>query len=149
MKLRSQLLIWCFMLCMGGAVAAQESAPESKGESSQQPTVPAVPLRVRVSRGVSQAMAVKKVQSEYPPEARAAHIQGEVILRIIVSREGDVSKVSLVSGHPLLAPSAIDAVKQIQALSAQWKAGRGRHPDSGEFYALRKLALHYSGNMTV
>jgi len=112
MKLRSQLLIWCFMLYMGGALAAQESAPESKGESSQQPTVPALPLRVRVSRGVSQAMAVKKVQPEYPPEARAAHIQGEVILRIIVSREGDVSKVSLVSGHPLLAPSAIDAVKQ-------------------------------------
>ncbi len=39
-------------------------------------------------------------------------IQGLVTLRILISRQGDVSQVTLVSGHPALAPLAIDAVKQ-------------------------------------
>jgi TonB family protein len=98
------------MLCVAAVLAAQESAPESKGEPA--PQQPPVPMRVRVSRGVSQAMIVKKVQPEYPQEAREQRIQGEVVLRIIVSREGEVSKVTLISGHPLLAPAAKDAVKQ-------------------------------------
>jgi TonB family protein len=117
MKHGRQLLTWYLMLCMACALAAQESAPESKGESSpqstaQQPQADVRPLRVRVSRSISQAMVEKKVQPEYPPEARAAHIQGEVVLRIIVSREGGVSKADLISGHPLLAEAAKDAVKQ-------------------------------------
>jgi TonB family protein len=115
----SKLMISCFVLCAGTALFAQQATPESKGETTPQQT-PAqqpqaavrAPLRIRVSRGVSEAMIAKKVQPEYPEEAREAHLQGEVVLRIIISREGDVSKVVLISGHPLLAGAAIDAVKQ-------------------------------------
>jgi len=69
-------------------------------------------MRIRISRGVSQAQVVKKVQPEYPQEAREANIQGEVVLRITISREGDVSKAELVSGDAMLAAAAIDAVEQ-------------------------------------
>jgi periplasmic protein TonB len=35
-----------------------------------------------------------------------------VVLKVEISPEGDVTDLSLVSGHPLLVPAAIDAVKQ-------------------------------------
>lgn len=115
MKHRSKLLIWCLMLCLGSAFAAQEPAPQAKSEPDQQQSPapqPQVPTRIRVSQGVAQGLIVKKVQPEYPPMARAARIQGDVILKVSISREGDVSTVNLISGHPLLAAAAIDAVKQ-------------------------------------
>jgi protein TonB len=48
----------------------------------------------------------------YPPEARAARIQGTVVLRALIAQTGDIESVSLISGHPMLAPAAIEAVKQ-------------------------------------
>jgi TonB family protein len=70
------------------------------------------PQRVRVSAGVSAGLLERKVQPDYPPEAREAHIQGTVLLRAVISKDGSIEKLTLVSGHPMLAPAAIDAVKQ-------------------------------------
>ena len=55
---------------------------------------------------------VHRVQPEYPPLARQARIQGTVILRAIVNREGRIENLQLVSGHPMLVQAAIDAVRQ-------------------------------------
>ena len=70
------------------------------------------PKRVRVSEKVSQTLLIKSVNPRYPAGALSARIQGSVILQAIISREGDVTEVKLVSGHPMLVPSAIDAVKR-------------------------------------
>jgi TonB family protein len=70
------------------------------------------PMRVRVSQGVTQAMIVSKVAPTYPPDARAARIQGSVVMAVVIGKDGNVQEVSLVSGDPMLAPAAIDAVKQ-------------------------------------
>lgn len=59
-----------------------------------------------------QALLVKRVAPIYPPLARQARIQGVVVLDIIINKTGHVSDVKLVSGHPMLAPAAIAAVKQ-------------------------------------
>jgi protein TonB len=67
---------------------------------------------VRVSQGVFQGLNVTKVQPIYPPDARAARIQGTVVLNAIISPAGDVASLQLISGHPLLVGSAMDAVKQ-------------------------------------
>jgi len=72
----------------------------------------AVPQRVRVSESIGQAFIVKKVDPVYPPLARQARIQGSVILQVRINKSGDVESVQLFSGHPMLAPAAIDAVKQ-------------------------------------
>jgi periplasmic protein TonB len=72
----------------------------------------ATPQRVRVSQGVSQGLLVKRVQPNYPPLARQARIQGTVVLRAVISKDGSIENLTLVSGHPMLAPAAIDAVKQ-------------------------------------
>jgi TonB family protein len=70
------------------------------------------PQRVRVSSGVMQALLVKKVPPQYPQDAKDQHIHGVVVLKINTDKEGNVYQAELVSGHPQLAPAAIEAVKQ-------------------------------------
>ncbi len=82
---------------------------------SSTPTVApkiATPQRVRVSSGVVQGLLVRRVNPVYPPLARQARIQGTVILQAQISKTGDIENLQLISGHPMLAPAAIEAVKQ-------------------------------------
>lgn len=72
----------------------------------------ATPQRVRVSQGVSTGLLIRKVTPNYPPLARQARIQGQVILQAEISKDGTIQNLQLISGHPMLAPAAIEAVKQ-------------------------------------
>ncbi len=72
----------------------------------------ATPQRVRVSQGVSQGLLIHQVKPAYPPLARQARIQGSVVLQAVIAKDGTIQNLHLVSGHPMLAPSAIEAVKQ-------------------------------------
>lgn len=82
---------------------------------SSTPTVApkiATPQRVRVSSGVVSGLLVRKVNPVYPPLARQARIQGTVVLQAQISKDGNIENLQLISGHPMLAPAAIEAVKQ-------------------------------------
>jgi len=68
--------------------------------------------RVRVSQGVASGYLIKKVQPNYPPLARQARIQGQVVLHAEISKEGTITNLQLISGHAMLAPAAIEAVRQ-------------------------------------
>jgi len=72
----------------------------------------ATPQRVRVSSGVSTGLLIKKVTPTYPPLAKQARIQGHVLLQAEISKDGTIQNLQLISGHPMLAPAAIEAVKQ-------------------------------------
>ncbi len=72
----------------------------------------ATPQRVRVSQGVTQGLLIRKIQPTYPPLARQARIQGSVLLQAEISKDGSIQNLRLISGHPMLAPAAIEAVKQ-------------------------------------
>src|SRR5438874_11378654 len=72
----------------------------------------ATPQRVRVSAGVTSGLKVRDVKPNYPPLARQARIQGQVVLHAVIDKDGSIKGLTLVSGHPMLAPAAIDAVKQ-------------------------------------
>jgi len=67
---------------------------------------------LQVSKQEMSMLVIKKVPPAYPPAARKAHIQGEVILRATVGRKGDVENLQVVSGPAELAPAAVEAVKQ-------------------------------------
>jgi len=89
----------------------------SAQDSSQVPSGGATPEisragRIRVGSNVAAARILEKVGPEYPERAREAHVQGTVRLHIIVGVDGDVKQTELVSGHPLLAQAAIDAVRK-------------------------------------
>jgi len=72
---------------------------------------PVVPQRIRISQGVTTGMLIHKVQPAYPALARSARIQGDVVLKAIIDKEGAIQDLQLVSGHPMLVPAAIEAVK--------------------------------------
>ena len=55
---------------------------------------------------------VHQVLPVYPDLARKAHIQGDVRLQAVITREGTIAELSVISGHPMLAPAALDAVRQ-------------------------------------
>ena len=72
---------------------------------------PAPPKIVRVSQGVTEGLLVRKVVPVYPPMARQAHVQGAVKLQAVIGTDGTIQNLRLLSGHPLLARAAIDAVE--------------------------------------
>jgi protein TonB len=55
---------------------------------------------------------IYRVQPEYPALARQVRIQGLVVLRAIISRDGTIENLQALSGHPLLVPAALNAVRQ-------------------------------------
>ncbi len=68
--------------------------------------------RIRVGGNVAAVNLLHKVTPVYPPDAKQARIQGKVRLTAVIDREGKIIDLQLVSGHPLLAESAIEAVRQ-------------------------------------
>jgi TonB family protein len=67
---------------------------------------------VRIPRREAEALLIEKVQPKYPQDALENRIQGTVILKAQIDKKGYVTSVTLISGHPSLARSAIQAVKQ-------------------------------------
>ena len=72
----------------------------------------ATPTRVRVSAGVQQGNLVNQVKPAYPAIAKSARIQGAVVLQAEISKQGTIENLRVISGHPMLVQSALDAVKQ-------------------------------------
>jgi periplasmic protein TonB len=72
----------------------------------------ATPQRIRISQGVSKGLLVYRIEPTYPPVARLARIQGIVVLTAVIDKDGNIQNLQVVTGHPMLAPAAIDAVKQ-------------------------------------
>lgn len=58
------------------------------------------------------AKVIKKVQPEYPAEARQNNVQGTVKIQVIIQKNGAVTVQNVVEGDPILSPAAIEAVKQ-------------------------------------
>jgi TonB family protein len=68
--------------------------------------------RIKVAGNITAVTIITQTAPIYPPLARQARIQGDVILHAIIDRAGKVAKLEVVSGHPLLAQAAMDAVRQ-------------------------------------
>jgi len=70
------------------------------------------PTRVRVGGNVQPPRAISAPQPVYPALARQARIQGAVVLHAVITRDGRVEELHVISGHPLLIQAAEDAVRQ-------------------------------------
>ena len=55
---------------------------------------------------------IHKVQPAYPHEARAAGIQGTVVMCALIGEDGRIKSPTPISGPQQLIPAAIDAVKK-------------------------------------
>jgi protein TonB len=65
----------------------------------------------RISR-MMEGNIIYRVQPQYPLLARQARVQGIIVLRAMISREGKIEHLQVVSGPALLVKSAMDAVLQ-------------------------------------
>jgi protein TonB len=65
----------------------------------------------KITRSEALSAVVTRVQPDYPPMARQLKMQGTVELTIEVGETGEVVKVDIVSGNPVLTQSAVQAVK--------------------------------------
>ena len=98
------------------------SAPESVHPTDQSPAGSDTPAaspdrgtgsdRVSLSAEIAQSLLVTKIVPSYPRLAREARVQGEVVLDVDISKEGTIERLRTRTGHPMLIPAAIDAVKQ-------------------------------------
>jgi len=68
--------------------------------------------RVQVPASELQSLLISEVQPIYPSLAQQAHVQGLVVLRAVIGKQGTVQSLQLVKGHPLLVNASMDAVKQ-------------------------------------
>jgi protein TonB len=48
----------------------------------------------------------------YPEDAKQARVKGKVVMKAEIDKEGNVEALSVISGDPMLAPAALEAVKQ-------------------------------------
>ncbi len=76
----------------------------------ERPAAPRKPLIV--DHGTQEAKLIHRVQPDYPTLARQVHLSGTVELRAIIAKDGSVINLEVVSGNPILARSAVEAVKQ-------------------------------------
>src|SRR6478735_2312382 len=60
----------------------------------------------------AEEMLAHRVEATYPQMARIAHIQGNVILHVLINKQGHVANIKPVIGHPILIQAALDAVRQ-------------------------------------
>jgi periplasmic protein TonB len=96
---------------IGGIVSAIPTAAPPPPPPVKKEVV-VVPQRIRVGGNVQAAMLIKQPKPLYPPLAKQARIQGTVRFNAIIGKDGTIQNLQLVSGHPLLVPSATEAVRQ-------------------------------------
>ncbi len=99
-----------FLRSLMAAAGQAQAPPAPVARPVETPKAPAAPIVV--SKGVQEAMLIGKVIPRYPRIAMQTRVQGVVHLTALISREGRVTQLQALSGHPLLIPAAIEAVKQ-------------------------------------
>jgi TonB family protein len=72
----------------------------------------APPVRMSLGRDAVKANLIYRVDPIYPEEAKAAGIEGEVFLHVVLATDGTVKDLDLVKGDPILGKAALVAVKQ-------------------------------------
>jgi protein TonB len=78
------------------------------------PVAPSLPPKAKQPpvSVMMEGMILRRVQPVYPEAARKMRIQGPVVLQAIISKEGRIEHLQVVSGHPFLVKAAAEAVQQ-------------------------------------
>lgn len=89
-----------FLACLGlAALAAAQTEPAKQAPS------------LKISSGVAQSFKTHDETPIYPPAARNAGIQGDVILQATIDTKGNIASLKAVQGDPILVKASIEAVR--------------------------------------
>jgi len=93
--------------CDPNSVFRTLSGPEAR-------VIPRPPQPTRQFRQsvIMEGNLIHRVQPEYPFIAKQIHLQGTVVLKAVISREGTIEQATVLAGDPRLAVSALAAVRQ-------------------------------------
>jgi protein TonB len=95
----------------GGAVGALPLDLSTPPPISRvHPAKPAGP--VRVSAGVAAGQLIVPIQPQYPAIARQIRLQGTVVVSAVISTDGRIESLRVLSGPPLLVNAAVQAIRQ-------------------------------------
>jgi protein TonB len=89
-----------------GGIGAAPPPPPPPPKPKPAPTVQ------RIGGNVQASKLIKQPKPIYPPLAKAARVQGTVKFQATIGKDGTIQNLQLLSGPPLLVPSAMEAVKQ-------------------------------------
>jgi protein TonB len=90
----------------------EEARPPAERPATQEARKETAPVRIRVGGEVQDALLVHRIVPAYPSIAKQTRTQGTVVLTAVISREGRVAQLQVISGNVLLVQAAVDAVKQ-------------------------------------
>ena len=92
--------------------ASRPAAPPSKQNRLETLTVTASEKPLEVPSAEQAKRLVRQVPPVYPPLAQTARIEGEVLVTLLIARDGTVKRAEALHGHPYLIPAALKAVAQ-------------------------------------
>jgi protein TonB len=96
-----------------GGVEAGGTRGVLLGEPTPPPAPPPRPIApVRVGGSIRQPRKIRDAVPEYPPIARAARVEGVVILEAVIAEDGRVRDLRVLRSIPLLDQAAMDAVRR-------------------------------------
>jgi protein TonB len=106
------LLLSVVTLLTTSVICSAQDANGGKADSAQSSPKVDLPPRVQLSKDDARPLLIKSLKPDYPPLAPRVGIQGDVVMKALVDKDGNVEDVIYISGHPMLAPAALRAVKQ-------------------------------------
>lgn len=94
----------------------------------------------RVPPSEAKTHVIQRVDPVTPPLAKAARIGGTVKLDLTISESGEVAAIKVISGHPMLVPSAVDTAKN-------WKY-KPFENDGKPVQVITEVELNFPGGMS-
>jgi TonB family protein len=94
-------------------ISAAQEEKTANGNATSHMSQPFAPDRIRVKGEVAQSNLIRKVQPVYPAAAKAAHVQGTVLLQVVILKDGTMGEITVAdSPSSDLSQSALEAVRQ-------------------------------------
>jgi protein TonB len=106
---------------IGGVLSSLLSANTKPVEVAPPPPPPPVPppvpavaapsAPIHVGGAVREPKPLRVVPPVYPKLASKARVKGTVVLEAVLTAEGTVDEIHVISGHPLLVQAAVDCIR--------------------------------------
>lgn len=106
----------------GGCPNCREDGliPPIFGDPAKIPTVPPPveirpaprPAMIRVGQPIQEAKLIHRVDPTYPPLCRQIHLEGSLVLRAIIGRDGSMRELHYVRGNACFLQYSMDALSQ-------------------------------------
>jgi TonB family protein len=123
--MRRRQVLAAFMLLSSGLIAqtkdpsSSASVPaQEKSDSTKPPAAMGGEVtgedwnKAASQNGISPGRLIHKVQPKYPKAAKKAHIEGTVIVKADIEKDGTIGYLEAISGPAELIPPAMEAVRK-------------------------------------